>query len=144
MTLREGTALRLQSPTLSAVEFDRVVEPFLDRDLLYPRETDYLMTCSVFAPLQDALGRANLEPGDVDFCLLVGGSALIPQIVEAVDDFFSEARTLCFERLGAYADRRSSRSRMAGVLVGRSRGRDSFGRSPATASAFRPRQDPLS
>ena len=96
-TLREGTALRLQSPTLSAVEFDRVVEPFLDRDLLYPRETDYLMTCSVFAPLQDALGRANLEPGDVDFCLLVGGSALIPQIVEAVDDFFSEARTLCFD-----------------------------------------------
>ncbi len=96
-TLREGTALRLQSPTLSAVEFDRVVQPFLDRDLLYPRETDYLMTCSVFAPLQDALGRANLEPGDVDFCLLVGGSALIPEIVEAADDFFSEARTLSFE-----------------------------------------------
>ncbi len=55
-TLRDGTALRLQSPTLSAVEFDKVLEPFLDRDLLYPRESDYLMTCSVFAPLHDALG----------------------------------------------------------------------------------------
>ena len=96
-TLRDGTALRLQSPTLSVVEFDKVIEPFLDRDLLYPRETDYLMTCSVFAPLQDALARANLEPGDVDFCLLVGGSALIPQIAEAVDDFFSQARSLCFD-----------------------------------------------
>ena len=96
-TLRDGTALRLQSPTLSAVEFDTVLEPFLDRDLLYPRETDYLMTCSVFAPLQDALGRAGLEPGDVDFCLLAGGSALIPQILESVDDFFSKATTLCFD-----------------------------------------------
>ena len=96
-TLRDGTALRLQSPTLSAVEFDTVLEPFLDRDLLYPRETDYLMTCSVFAPLQDALERTKLEPGDIDFCLLVGGSALIPQIAEAVDDFFFAARSLAFE-----------------------------------------------
>ena len=96
-TLRDGTALRLQSPTLSVVELDKVLEPFLDRDLLYPRETDYLMTCSVFAPLQDALARANLEPGDVDFCLLVGGSGRIPQIAGAVDDFFFAARILCFD-----------------------------------------------
>ena len=96
-TLRDGTALRLQSPTLSAVEFDKVLEAFLDRDLLHPRESDYLMTCSVFAPLQDALSRANLEPGDVEYCLLVGGSALIPQIAAAVDDFFVAARLLCFD-----------------------------------------------
>ena len=96
-TLRDGSALRLQSPMLSLVEFDKVLEPFLDRDMLHARETDYLMTCSVFAPLQDALARTNLEPGDVDFCLLVGGSALIPQIAEAVDDFFVAAKLLCFD-----------------------------------------------
>ena len=96
-TLSNGRALCLQSPVLSALQFDDVLKPFLDRDLLYPRETDYLMTCSVFAPLQDALARANLEPRDVDFCLLVGGSALIPQVAEAVDDFFSRGRILCFD-----------------------------------------------
>ena len=96
-TLRDEAALRLQSPTLSAAEFDKVLEPFLDRDLLHPRETDYLMTCSVFAPLQDALARSKLEPGDVDFCLLVGGSALIPQIAEAVNDYFFTARILRFD-----------------------------------------------
>ena len=96
-TLHGGTAASLQSPTLSAVEFDELLKPFLDRDLLYPRETDYLMTCSVFAPLQDAQERAGLKPEDVHFCLLVGGSALIPQVAEAVDDFFSAATILRFE-----------------------------------------------
>ena len=96
-TLRDRTTLRLQSPTLSVAEFETVLEQFLDRDLLYPRETDYLMTCSVFAPLQDALVRANLERGDVDFCLLVGGSSLIPQIAEAIDQFLVAARVESFE-----------------------------------------------
>ncbi len=96
-TLRDGTAFRLQSPTLSVVDFDNVLKLFLDRDLLHPRESDYLMSCSVFAPLQDALARASLDSGEVDYCLLVGGSALIPQIAEAVDDFFVAARILCFD-----------------------------------------------
>ncbi len=96
-TLQDGSKRRLQSPTLSAIEFDKVLKPFLDRDLLYPRETDYLMTCSVFAPLKDALERAKLAPKDIDFCLLVGGSALIPQIAEAVGDFFAAAKLLRFD-----------------------------------------------
>ena len=96
-TLRDGTTLRLQSPTLSVFEFETVLNQFLDRDLLYPRETDYLMTCSVFAPLQDALTRSNLEREDVDLCLLVGGSSLIPQIAEAIDGFFIAARILSFD-----------------------------------------------
>ena len=96
-TTANGATLRLQSPTLSAVELENVLEPFLDRDLLHPRETDYLMTCSVFAPLQDALTRANLKREEVDFCLLAGGSVLIPQISEAVDKYFNEAKILRFD-----------------------------------------------
>ena len=96
-TLRDGSIYGLESPTLSAVEFDKVLEPFLDRDLLYLQETDYFMTCSVFAPLQDALDRANLEAQDVDFSLPVGGSALIPQVAQAVERFFCEAKTLHFD-----------------------------------------------
>lgn len=96
-TLRDGSTHGLNSPTLSAVEFDKVLEPFLDRDLLYTQETDYFMTCSVFAPLQDALDRADLEARDVNFCLPVGGSALIPQVSEAVEGFFFGAKILRFD-----------------------------------------------
>lgn len=96
-TLRDGTVLQLQAPTLSSVEFEKVLEPFLECDLLHPREDDFVMTCSVFAPLQDALERAHLEPEDIDFCLLVGGSTLIPQIAKAVEDFFFAAKFLSFD-----------------------------------------------
>ena len=95
--LPDGKDIRLQSPTLSATEFDKVLKHFLDRDLLYPRESDYLMTCSIFAPLQDALERAHLDNDDIDFCLMVGGSSLIPQVAEAVSDFFRGAQFLHFE-----------------------------------------------
>ncbi len=96
-TTADGATLRLQSPTLSAVEFEQLLEPFLDRDLLHPRETDYLVTCSVFAPLQDALIRAKLRREEIDFCLLVGGSVLIPHIAEAVDEYFIAATMLRFD-----------------------------------------------
>ncbi len=97
--LRDGTVLRLQSPTLSAVQLDKVLKPFLDEDLLYARETDYHMSCSIFAPLRDALHRAGVESEDVDLCLMVGGSSLVPQIAEAVEGFFGKARFLRFEDL---------------------------------------------
>ncbi|MDG4594670.1 MAG: Hsp70 family protein [Candidatus Contendobacter sp.] len=95
-TLPDKTALRLQSPTLSAVQFDELLEPFLDRDLLYARETEYRMTCSIFAPLVDALDRAGLSQEDIDLCLLVGGSSLIPQVIDAITEDFPTARILQF------------------------------------------------
>ena len=65
--------LVLQSPSLSAAQFEALLQPFLDRDSLTAVDTDYRMTASVFAPLDDALSRAELNRGDIDFCLLVGG-----------------------------------------------------------------------
>jgi len=97
ITLPERPALKLQSPRLSATQFDEVLGPFLDRDLLYARETDYGLTCSIFAPLQDALDRAGLGADEVDLCLLVGGSTLIPQVPEAVAAYFPKARQLHFD-----------------------------------------------
>jgi molecular chaperone DnaK len=95
--LADGRELRLQSPTLSALQFEEVMQAFLDRDFLYARETDYGLTCSIFAPLQDALDRAGLEPEDIDLCLLVGGSTLIPQIPETVTAYLKQAKVLRFE-----------------------------------------------
>jgi len=89
--------LHFRSPVLSAQQFEKLLQPFLDRDLLYARETDYYMTRSVFAPLQDALDRSGLEPGDIDLCLMVGGSSLIPQVREAVRSFFPSAKPLAYD-----------------------------------------------
>jgi molecular chaperone DnaK (HSP70) len=93
--------LRLTRPRLTAAGFEELLTPFLDHDLLYARETEYRLTCSVFAPLQDALDRSGLDAKEVDYFLMVGGSSLIPQVVRAVRPFFPKATVL------SYLDRES-------------------------------------
>lgn len=88
--------LSLQAPTLSAAEFERLLHPFLDTDLLYARKTEYRMTCSLFAPLADALERGDLQPEDIAFCLLVGGSSLPPQVVPAIASYFPASKVLTY------------------------------------------------
>ena len=82
---------------MSAAQFEELLKPFLDCDLLYARETEYRLTCSVFAPLQDALDRSGLGPKDVDYCRRVGGSSLIPQVQDAVRSYFTKTRLLTYE-----------------------------------------------
>ncbi|MDW8129827.1 MAG: tetratricopeptide repeat protein [Bryobacterales bacterium] len=89
--------LLLQSPRLSLTEFESALAPFLERDLLRPREDDYRVTCSIFAPIEDALSRGRLEADAIELCLLVGGSTLIPQVCEALAGYFANAAILAFE-----------------------------------------------
>ena len=88
--------LSLTNPSLTAEQFDQVLLPFLDTDLLYARETEYRLTCSIFAPLQDALDRCGLTADRIDLALMVGGSSQIPQVRDAVAGFFPKARPLVF------------------------------------------------
>lgn len=92
-----GKPLKLSSPALSAEQFEEVLVPFLDHDLLYARETEYRLTCSIFAPVQDALDRAGVSPQAVDLCLMVGGSSLIPQVIQALDEYLPNARILAYQ-----------------------------------------------
>ncbi len=87
----ESGELRLSHPQLTAAAFEAVLAPFLDEAHLYARETEYQLTQSVFSPLEDALDRAGLEPAEVDFFLMTGGSSLIPQVRTAVTNFFPNA-----------------------------------------------------
>lgn len=89
--------LRLSRPSLSAAAWDEILEPFLDTEHVYQRDREYGLTQSVFAPILDALDRARVAPEDVDACLLVGGSSLIPQVREAVDAFFENADLWTFD-----------------------------------------------
>ncbi|HEY7300503.1 MAG TPA: Hsp70 family protein [Xanthobacteraceae bacterium] len=121
--------LQLQSPSMSAAQFEEVLKPFLDRDLLYARETEYRLTCSIFAPLQDALDRSGLEAKDIDFCLPVGGSTLIPQVGHAIAKFFFNARVL------TYGDRESVQIAVARGAAWQSLALALFGRSPIQVAA---------
>lgn len=96
---REVRELRLERPCLSLCTFEQVLAPFLDRDLLYPRSTEFNSITSIFAPLTDALSRACLEPSDVDGILLVGGTSLIPQVQHALQDHFHDSVMLQFPNL---------------------------------------------
>ena len=89
--------LQLSNPALTAEKFETLLEPFLDTDLLYARETEFHLTQSIFAPLQDALDRIGKEPHEIDFCLMVGGSSLIPQVRTALESYFPKGSVGYFE-----------------------------------------------
>jgi molecular chaperone DnaK (HSP70) len=88
---RKLQSLTLQRPAMSQKQLDSVLEPFLDQDFLYPRDTELTPVSSVFGPVRNALAGARLEPGDIDGLLLVGGSALVPQVEKALTAFFPRA-----------------------------------------------------
>jgi molecular chaperone DnaK (HSP70)/tetratricopeptide (TPR) repeat protein len=92
----DGKKISLRSPRLTADQFEKILGPFLDEDILYPRENQYRVTCSIFSPLEDAVDRSGLDKSDIDCVLLFGGSCLIPQVVQAVMGFFKEAEFLTF------------------------------------------------
>jgi len=93
-TLPKNRQFRLTRPQLSARQWEDLIRPFLDTDHLYARESEYRLTQSVFAPLQDALERARLKVDQVDLVLLVGGSTLIPQVQKEVRRFFGSAEVV--------------------------------------------------
>lgn len=93
-TMPDGSTLKLTAPTLTAAHFEALLEPFLDTELLYARETEYRLTCSIFAPILDALDRSGLDRKDIAYCLPVGGSCLIPQVLDALEAFFPSAAVL--------------------------------------------------
>jgi molecular chaperone DnaK (HSP70) len=89
--------LILTNPALSAEQFESLLVPFLDTDSLYVRETEFRLTQSIFSPLHDALSRAGKSQHEIDFCLMVGGSSLIPQVQIAVKNYFKHGIVGYFE-----------------------------------------------
>lgn len=95
--LPDGSSLTLTNPKLGFMEFDNLLEPFLDEGLLFVKETEYRQTLSIFAPIRDALDKSGLEDVNIDYCLLVGGSCLIPHIPAKLDAYFPIAEILSFD-----------------------------------------------
>ena len=91
-----GKDYLLVHPELSATQWEEILKPFLDREMMHARETDYALALSIFAPLTDALERAKLGTKEVDLVLLAGGSSLVPQVQWAIEKFFTSSRVLRF------------------------------------------------
>ena len=96
---RAGVPLRtlaLRHPSMTAADSRRGAGALPGRRLHLPRDTEMNRVSSIFVPVRDALRRARLDAGQVDAVLLVGGSALLPQVQEALSGFFPRAEVLRF------------------------------------------------
>ncbi len=107
-TYRTGNQeLHFHDPVLNMADFAEALKPFLDLDLLYPKEDEYIKTNSIFAPLMNTLKQCRLDFDDIDYLLMVGGSSLIPQVVDLFVEIFSESKILTYknpvEMIGAVA-----------------------------------------
>lgn len=95
-TTKEPLQFLLQSPSLAFRDLERILEPFLDTGVPYHGTPDEGMRTSIFAPIGDALTRADLKPAAIDDVLLAGGCSMIPQVRHALAAFFKNARILRF------------------------------------------------
>lgn len=93
----DGTRLTLSNATLNAAQFDEVLAPFIDTEHLFARSTEYRLENSIFAPIADALDRAESEPSEIDYVLAVGGSSQIPPVIDALRGYFQRAHFLEYE-----------------------------------------------
>jgi molecular chaperone DnaK (HSP70) len=59
-----GQEYTLTDPVLSLDQFESILEPFLDLDLLYARDTEYRLTASIFSPIANALDTGDLKSND--------------------------------------------------------------------------------
>lgn len=99
--LTGGASLTLTNPSLSLKAFDEIMVPFLDPDLLFVREDEYCQALSIFTPIQEALGRCDFKTDQIDLCLLVGGSCLIPHVPNVIGASFEKACILSFDSADA-------------------------------------------
>lgn len=99
--------LLLSNPFLTMADFTEVLRPFLDQDLLYSKENEYVKSNSIVAPLWNSLEQCRLDPEEIDYVLMVGGSSLIPQVADLLDGLFPESELLTYrnpaEMAGAVA-----------------------------------------
>ena len=93
-TGKGGEHLMLDSPSLDLAQFRHATRRFVSSSLLTPVSGEYTLATSVFAPVTDVLDRRGFDPEDIDAVLVVGGSSLLPTLMEAVEAYFPGASIL--------------------------------------------------
>lgn len=95
--LRKELTLSPESTVLTVEQFEDILKPFLTTSLLTPNLKEDRVECSMFAPIEDGLERSNLDYNDIDYVFAVGGSSLIQQFIEKLEEDFPKSKIITFE-----------------------------------------------
>jgi molecular chaperone DnaK len=92
----EGMPTLSLKPSLSLAEYREATEGFLTRIVTPPIGYEYYSVSSVFAPIDDAMRRAEWTAAHLDAILVVGGSSMESGFRRAIHKAFPEARLLTY------------------------------------------------
>lgn len=88
--------LPLNEPSLSLGEVQPAIDRFLNAAWIRPEEGEYFQATSIFAPINDVIGRAEWTKDHIDHILLVGGSSLYYGVSDALNKSFPNANLLTY------------------------------------------------
>ena len=76
--------LSLREPSITFAEFFEIMRPFLDCE---PEDTEPDVV-SIFDPIENALGKTELQKDELDLVVFIGGSAQNPLVKHAIQKYF--------------------------------------------------------
>ena len=88
--------LQLNEPSLTLGEVKPSVDRFLNSAWIQQQEGEYFQATSIFAPINDVLGRAEWTKDHIDHILLVGGSSLYYGVSDALTKSFPNSNLLTY------------------------------------------------
>jgi molecular chaperone DnaK (HSP70) len=88
--------LQLNEPSLSLGEVQPAIDRFLNAAWIRAEEGEYFQATSIFAPINDVIGRAEWTKDHIDHILLVGGSSLYYGVSDALAKSFPNANLLTY------------------------------------------------
>lgn len=83
--------LFLSDAGLDQATFEKLLRPFLDPHPNKTASDEFVERDSVFRPIHQVLARAGLQPEAIDLVLLAGSSSRIPQVQDALRQYFEKA-----------------------------------------------------
>lgn len=88
--------LFLAQAKLSYMEFEEVMENFLNQDYLSPYHSEYSDEefNNIFSPIKTALEKANLSKDEIDYVLFIGGSSKNPYVQAKLNEYFQDSTLL--------------------------------------------------
>lgn len=83
--------MKFENPSISPKEFTDIMKKFTSETLAFNFQNDLESLKSIFTVINSALFKANIEKGDIDLVLLIGGSSYNPYIQTALYRHFDNS-----------------------------------------------------
>jgi molecular chaperone DnaK len=83
--------MKFENPSISPKEFTDIMKKFTSETLAFNFQDDVESLKSIFTVINSALLKANIEKGDIDLVLLIGGSSYNPYIQTALYRHFDNS-----------------------------------------------------